>query len=46
MFLGLSREHRPSSTKWDEVLAKDRVGTLPDREGQLARMNVTPRRAW
>src|SRR5437660_5045329 len=23
-FLGLSREHRPSSTEWDEVLAKDR----------------------
>src|SRR3989441_11027576 len=22
-FLGLSREHRPSSTEWDEVLAKD-----------------------
>jgi hypothetical protein len=31
---------------WDEVLAKDRVGTLPVREGRLARMNVTPRRAW
>ena len=24
MFLGLSREHRPS-TQWDEVLAKDRL---------------------
>src|SRR5438093_978068 len=24
-FLGLSREHRPSSTEWDEVLAKDRA---------------------
>jgi len=23
-FLGLSREHRPSSIEWDEVLAKDR----------------------
>src|SRR5437870_11071832 len=23
--LGLSREHRPSSTGWDEVLAKDRL---------------------
>src|SRR5437016_6174874 len=24
-FLGLSRKHRPSSTEWDEVLAKDRA---------------------
>src|SRR3989442_1685801 len=24
-FLGLSREHRPSSTEWDEVLAKDKL---------------------
>src|SRR5437867_7572732 len=29
-FLGLSREHRPSSTEWDEVLAKDRM-----RRGEL-----------
>src|SRR3989475_1868701 len=30
-FLGLSREHRPSSTEWDEVLAKD---SQPQNLGQ------------
>ena len=23
---GLSGQHRPSSTEWDEILAKDRIG--------------------
>src|SRR5437667_2556881 len=29
-FLGLSREHRPSSTEWDEVLAKDKSPLATD----------------
>src|SRR5438128_7122086 len=40
-FLGLSREHRPSSTEWDEVLAKDRYRRLSPR-----RLNLRQRVAY
>src|SRR2546428_863689 len=36
-FLGLSREHRPSSTEWDEVLAKDKSRPV---DGHAVRLEV------
>lgn len=42
-FLRLSREHRPLSTEWDEVLAKDRSN---GRSQQLRSQSVDPRVAW
>src|SRR5438093_7723112 len=34
-FLGLSREHRPSSTEWDEVLAKDNGSLVSSPAGGI-----------
>src|SRR2546426_9467229 len=39
-FLGLSREHRPSSTEWDEVLAKDTLWGAPRIHGELLKLGI------
>src|SRR2546425_8064425 len=46
-FLGLSREHRPSSTEWDEVLAKDTLSqaladSLEGRDPTYPRVEASP----
>ena len=33
-------------TRGTRFWRRTELGTLPDREGRLARMNVTPRRPW
>src|SRR5437870_3061572 len=43
-FLGLSREHRPSSTEWDEVLPKDNAAPRLDR-GRHMDSPLVPSRA-
>ena len=41
-FLGLSREHRPSSTEWDGVLAKDNLAYYNATRPHQALHNNSP----